>query len=57
MYITSSGAYAVNFYTTSDKSKKQNISSFSEHICKFQMKDTKTWHYGVIAQEVPEMFR
>lgn len=49
--------YATSFYTTSDRSKKQDISEFSEHIRKFQMKDTKTWHYGVIAQEVPEMFR
>ena len=49
--------YATTFYTTSDRSKKQDISEFSEHIRKFQMKDTKTWHYGVIAQEVPEMFR
>lgn len=49
--------YAPNFYTTSDRSKKQNISSFSEHIRKFQLKDTEKWHYGVIAQEVPEMFR
>ena len=48
---------AANFYTTSDRSKKQNISPFSEHICKFQLKDTEKWHYGVIAQEVPEMFR
>ena len=48
---------ASNFYTTSDRSKKQNISSFSEHISKFQLKDTEKWHYGVIAQEVPEMFR
>lgn len=48
---------ATNFYTTSDRNKKTNISSFSEHIRKFQMKDKKTWHYGVIAQEVPEMFR
>lgn len=48
---------AVNFYTTSDRLKKQNISSFSEHIRKFQLKDTEKWHYGVIAQEVPEMFR
>jgi len=41
--------YAPNFYTTSDRSKKQNISSFSEHIRKFQLKDTEKWHYGVIA--------
>jgi len=46
-----------NFYTTSDRNKKTNISSFSEHIRKFQLKDTEKWHYGVIAQEVPEMFR
>lgn len=49
--------YAPNFYTTSDRSKKKNISSFSEHIRKFQLKDTEKWHYGVIAQEVPEMFK
>ena len=49
--------YASNYYTTSDRAKKQNISSFSEHIRKFQLKDTEKWHYGVIAQEVPEMFR
>jgi len=49
--------YAANFYTTSDRAKKQNISSFSEHIRKFQLRDTEKWHYGVIAQEVPEMFR
>ena len=48
---------ATNFYTTSDRNKKTNISSFSEHIRKFQLKDTEKWHYGVIAQEVPEMFR
>lgn len=48
---------ATNFYTTSDQNKKTNISSFSEHIRKFQLKDTEKWHYGVIAQEVPEMFR
>jgi hypothetical protein len=51
------GTYAPNYYTTSDRSKKQNISSFSEHIRKFQLKDTEKWHYGVIAQEVEEMFR
>lgn len=57
-YITPSGVtYFANYYTTSDRSKKQNISSFSEHIRKFQLKDTEKWHYGVIAQEVPEMFR
>lgn len=49
--------YAPNYYTSSDRSKKKNISSFSEHIRKFQLKDTEKWHYGVIAQEVPEMFR
>lgn len=49
--------YAANYYTTSDRSKKQNISSFSKHIRKFQLKDTEKWHYGVIAQEVEEMFR
>ena len=48
---------APNYFTVSDRTKKQNISSFSEHIRKFQMKDTEKWHYGVIAQEVPEMFR
>jgi len=48
---------ATNFYTTSDARKKQNISIFSEHIRKFQLKDTGKWYYGVIAQEVPEIFR
>ena len=48
---------ASNFYTTSDRNKKQNISILSEHIRKFQLKDTEKWHYGVIAQEVEEMFR
>jgi hypothetical protein len=48
---------ATNFYTTSDRNKKQNISSFSEHIRKFQLKDTEKYAYGVIAQEVDEMFR
>lgn len=56
--ITAAGNMnAANYYMTSDKTKKQNISEFSEHIRKFQMKDTEKWHYGVIAQEVPEMFR
>ena len=50
-------AGASNFYVTSDRNKKQNITTFSEHIRKFQLKDTEKWHYGVIAQEVPEMFR
>lgn len=49
--------YASNFYISSDRNKKTNISLLSEHIRKFQLKDTKKWHYGVIAQEVPEMFR
>ena len=48
---------ATNFYTTSDRNKKKNISEFSEHIRKFQLKDTEKWNYGVIAQEVEEMFR
>ena len=57
-YIDRSGnTYFANYYTTSDRNKKQNISSFSEHIRKFQLKNTGKWHYGVIAQEVPEMFR
>lgn len=55
-YIQRGNHYAVNFYTTSDRNKKQNISSFSEHIRKFQLKDTEKWHYGVIAQEVPKLF-
>jgi hypothetical protein len=56
--ITAAGNMnAANYYTTSDKTKKQNISEFSEHIRKFQLKDTEKWHYGVIAQEVEEMFR
>ena len=46
-----------NFYTTSDRNKKINISSFSEHIRKFQLKNAEKWHYGVIAQEVEEIFR
>ena len=49
--------YAANFYTTSDLNKKKNITILSEHIRKFQLKDTEKWYYGVIAQEVPEMFR
>lgn len=49
--------YASNFYTTSDKSKKYNISKLSEHISKFTLKETNKDAYGVIAQEVPEMFR
>jgi hypothetical protein len=48
---------ATNFYTTSDRNKKKNISEFSEHIRKFQLKNTEKWNYGVIAQEVEEMFR
>jgi hypothetical protein len=57
LFRTTGNHYAPNYYTTSDRSKKTNISSFSEHIRKFQLKDTEKWHYGVIAQEVPEMFR
>lgn len=49
--------YATNFYTTSDRNKKQNITVFSEHIRKFQLKGTDNYTYGVIAQEVEEMFR
>lgn len=57
-YVQKNGnCYGVNFYSTSDRAKKQNISSFSEHIRKFQLKSTEKWHYGVIAQEVEEMFR
>jgi hypothetical protein len=55
--ITAGNIYATNFYTTSDGSKKQNISSFSEHIRKFTLKESNKDMYGVIAQEVPEMFR
>ena len=50
-------AAASNFYTTSDRSKKQDITLFSEHIKKFQLKNTEKYAYGVIAQEVEEMFR
>ena len=50
-------AAATNFYTTSDSSKKDNITSLSEHIRKFTLKETGKEHYGVIAQEVEEMFR
>jgi hypothetical protein len=32
---------ATNFYTTSDRNKKENISEFSEHIRKFQLKNTE----------------
>lgn len=55
--ISGGNCTSTNYYTTSDRNKKQNISSFSEHIRKFQLKDTEKWHYGVIAQEVEEMFR
>lgn len=48
---------ATNFYTTSDLSKKDNITSLSEHIRKFTLKETGKEHYGVIAQEVEEIFR
>ena len=50
-------SYSTNFYTTSDRSKKKNINSFSEHISKFTLKDTNKDAYGVIAQDIPEMFR
>ena len=50
-------AAATNFYTTSDSSKKDNITLLSEHIRKFTLKETGKEHYGVIAQEVEEMFR
>ena len=49
--------YATNFYTTSDRNKKKNITILSEHIRKFTLKDNNKDMYGVIAQEVPEMFR
>ena len=49
--------YAGSYYTTSDRSKKTNINIFSEHISKFTLKETNKDAYGVIAQEVPEMFR
>ena len=49
--------YATHFYETSDISKKTNIQSLSEHIRKFTMKSDGREAYGVIAQEVPEMFR
>lgn len=55
--VSAGNIYATNFYTTSDRNKKQNITTFSEHIRRFQLKDAKKWYYGVIAQEVPEMFR
>jgi hypothetical protein len=48
---------ATNFYTTSDRSKKQDITILSNHIRKFQLKDSGKYAYGVIAQEVEEMFR
>lgn len=48
---------ATNFYTTSDRSKKENIEQYSEHISKFTLKETGHDAYGVIAQDVPEMFR
>lgn len=48
---------ATNFYTTSDRNKKTNIEQVSEHISKFTLKETGKDAYGVIAQEVPEMFR
>ena len=49
--------YATAFYTTSDINKKKNIEILSEHIRKFTFKETNKDSYGVIAQEVPEMFR
>lgn len=49
--------YAYNFYVTSDITKKTNISTLSEHIRKFTLRSTGKEAYGVIAQEVPEMFR
>ena len=49
--------YAVNYYTTSDRSKKSNITQISEHISKFTLKETNKDAYGVIAQDVPEIFR
>jgi len=52
-----SNMYAPNYYTTSDVSKKYNISSLSQHIRKFTLKESDKDMYGVIAQEVPEMFR
>ena len=56
-FKTIGNMYAVNFYTSSDRNKKTNISTLSEHIKKFTLKETNRDAYGVIAQEVPEMFR
>ena len=56
-FITQGNVYATNFYTTSDRSKKTDISILSQHIRKFQLKETGKYAYGVVAQEVPEMFR
>lgn len=56
-FCVNGDAAATNFYTTSDSSKKDNITSLSEHIRKFTLKETGKEHYGVIAQEVEEMFR
>ena len=49
--------YAAHYYETSDRAKKDNIEAVSEHIRKFTLKSSGKQAYGVIAQEVPEMFR
>jgi len=49
--------YASHYYETSDRAKKTNIEYFSEHIRKFTLKASGKTAYGVIAQEVAEMFR
>jgi hypothetical protein len=49
--------YASHYYETSDRAKKTNIEYFSEHIRKFTLKESGKQAYGVIAQEVAEMFR
>ena len=49
--------YAAAFYTTSDATKKKNITQFSDHIYRFTYKESNKDAYGVIAQNVEEMFR
>lgn len=49
--------YATHYYETSDINKKDHIEIVSKHIRKYILKSTGKAAYGVIAQEVPEMFR
>ena len=54
---TRSSIYAYGFNTISDRTKKTNIMQFSDHIYRFTYKDTNKDAYGVIAQNVEDMFR